>query len=257
VPNHCLTLPERTSKPRHHGRTQLLDKGLGVAHVADELETSGVYADLVKFGWGTSVITPNLTEKIAAYRRFDIEVSFGGTLFELYFIQNKLDDYAAWLKDLGVETVEISDGAIQMDLPTKIALIERFSRDFRVLSEVGSKDETVVVSPQAWVRAIKAELAAGAKYVILEGRESGTTGMYRSTGEIRMGLIQDILESGIEAERIIFETPNKAQQVYMIKLLGPNVNLGNIAPGDVVALETLRQGLRADTLLHSHGKPSA
>ena len=252
--DHCLTLPNRTSKPRQHGRTQLLDKGLGVAHVLDELSVSGAYADLVKFGWGTSIITPNLAEKIEAYRRFDIEVSFGGTLFELYYLQNKLDEYTAWLKHLGVQTVEISDGTIEMDLATKIKLIERFRKDFNVLSEVGSKDDTVVVSPQAWVRAIKAELEAGAAYVILEGRESGTTGMYRSTGEVRMGLLQDILEAGIPAERLVFETPNKAQVVYMIKLLGPNVNLANIAPGDVIGIETLRQGLRADTMVHVHGK---
>lgn len=250
--NHRLTLPERTTKPRVSGRTHVLDKGSGLVHLRDELEVIGGFVDLVKLGWGTSIVTPNLEAKLAVYRERGIEVCFGGTLFEVYVAQRKVDDYAQWLTSLDLRTIEISDGTLTMEPDERHRLIERFAKRFRVLSEVGSKDDTAIVSPRQWVRAIKADLEAGAEYVILEGRESGTAGLYRTSGEIRMGLVQDILDSGIPPEKIVFEAPLKAQQVYMIGQLGANVNLANIPPSEVVALETLRLGLRSDTLAQFH-----
>jgi phosphosulfolactate synthase len=248
-----LELPKRAAKPRTTGRTHVLDKGHGTSQIEDALSVVADYVDLVKLGWGTSLVTPNLADKIALYRRHGAQVCFGGTLFELYWLQGRLDDYVAYMKDLGVIAVEVSDGTIEMEMSEKLAVIERLTRDFEVHSEVGSKDSATVVSPVKWVRAIKAELEAGASFVILEGRESGTAGLYRPSGEIRMGLIDEILEAGIDPDRLIFEAPNKAQQVWLIKQLGANANLANIPLSEVIALETLRLGLRADTLLHFHG----
>lgn len=248
-----LNLPDRSSKPRAVGRTHVLDKGHGTSQIEDAMSVAGNYVDLVKLGWGTSLVTPNVAEKIAAYRRHGAAVCFGGTLFELFWLQGRVDDYVAYMKDMGVVAVEVSDGTIELDLSEKLSIIERLTGDFEVHSEVGSKDSATIVSPVKWVRAIKAELEAGASYVILEGRESGTAGLYRPSGEIRMGLIDEILEAGIEPDRLIFEAPNKVQQVWLIKQLGPNANLANIPLSEVIALETLRLGLRADTLLHFHG----
>jgi len=249
-----LDLPARAAKPRITGRTHVLDKGQGLAQTQDLLDVAGGYVDLAKFGWGTSLVTPNLGDKIAAYRERGIDVCFGGTLFELYHLQGKFDDYIARMRDLDVRVVEVSDGTIELEFEAKVAIIERLSREFEVHSEVGSKDAETIVSPIRWVRAIKAELEAGARFVILEGRESGTAGLYRTSGEIRMGLVDEILEAGVSPDRLIFEAPNRAQQVWLIKQIGANVNLGNIALAEVIPLETLRLGLRSDTLLHFHGE---
>jgi len=240
--------PSRTRRPRESGLTHVLDKGMSLADVEGMLEVAEPYVDIVKFGWGTSVVTENLEAKIALCQRRGMDIYCGGSLFELALQRGKVDEYTAYLKDRGIRLLEVSDGVIELPLADKLRYIERLARDFKVLSEVGSKDEAVVVSPTRWVKQIKAELDAGAWKVITEGRESGTVGLYRGSGEIRTGLIDEI-ETQLDTSRLMFEAPQKAQQVWLIKHFGPNVNLGNIPPGEVVALETMRQGLRADTML--------
>jgi len=190
----------------------------------------------------------NLEAKLSLYRARGIEVCCGGSLFEIAVQRGKVDEYVGFLKDHDFRLVEISDGVIDISHEDKLRYIERLAKDFRVLSEVGSKDAAVVVAPYRWVNQIKAELKAGAWKVITEGRESGTVGLYRETGEVRMGLIEEI-EVQIDAKNLIFETPQKAQQVWFVKHFGCNVNLGNIPPEEVISLETIRQGLRADTML--------
>jgi phosphosulfolactate synthase len=240
--------PSRTSKPRQAGLTHVLDKGMSVAEVENLLEVAASYVDIIKFGWGTSVVTENLEAKIALCQKKGVDIYCGGSLFELALQRGKVDDYVAYLKDCGIKLLEISDGVIELPIEDKLRHISRLAREFTVLSEVGSKDEAVVVSPTRWVKQIKAELEAGAWKVITEGRESGTVGLYRGSGEIRTGLIDEI-ETQLDTARLMFEAPQKAQQVWLIKHFGPNVNLGNIPPGEVIALETMRQGLRADTML--------
>jgi phosphosulfolactate synthase len=248
-----VDLPARPAKPRATGRTHAIDTGQGVGWIEDQLAVSGSLVDLAKLGWGTSLVTADLAGKLDAYRRHEVEVCFGGTLFELAYLQGRHLDYADWVADQGVATIEISDGAVEFQGDDKLKLIEMLAGRFTVLSEVGSKDAAAIVSPARWVRAIRAELDAGAAYVILEGRESGTAGLYRQTGEIRMGLVDEIVESGIPLERLVFEAPQKAQQVWLLHTHGPGVNLANIALGDVIPVETLRLGLRADTLVDVHG----
>jgi len=221
--------------------------------VSDVLESSGDYIDLVKLGWGTAMVDPVLDRRIALYKEHNIDVCFGGTLFELFQMKGMLEEYASWLGRLDIEWVEVSDGTIELDAAVKHAVISRLKDDFNVVSEVGSKDSSAIIAPAKWVAAIKSELDAGASYVILEGRESGTAGLYRPSGEIRMGLIEEILDAGIPAESLVFEAPTKTQQTYMIDLLGPEVNLGNIGFSEATALETLRLGLRSDTLMKFHG----
>jgi phosphosulfolactate synthase len=251
--NQPLTLPPRAEKPRTIGRTHIIDKGSPVGLIADQLEVSSGFVDLVKLGWGTSVITPNLAIKLDTYRSRDVEVCFGGTLFELAYLQRRVDEYVDWLGELGVSCLEISDGTLEMEGSDKLTLIDRLSAKLTVFSEVGSKDAAAIVTPARWVKSIRDEIAAGAQYVILEGRESGTAGMYRESGEIRMGLIDEILDAGIPVDRLVFEAPTKAQQVWLIKHIGPEINLANIALEEALPLETLRLGLRADTLLDMHG----
>ena len=247
-----VRIPDRSTKPRTRGRTHIIDKGLPVGVIDDQMQLGGGYVDLAKLGWGTSVVTPNLAEKLDMYRSHDVDVCFGGTLFELAHLQDRVDEYVAWLRDLNITALEVSDGVLEMEGSAKVEIIEKFSTELTVFSEVGSKDAAAIVTPARWVRAIKDDLAAGAAMVILEGRESGTAGMYRESGEIRMGLIDEILESGIPVDRLVFEAPTKAQQVWLINHIGPDVNLANIAPEDALPLETLRLGLRADTLLTIH-----
>jgi phosphosulfolactate synthase len=240
--------PTRTRKPREAGITHILDKGMSLADVEGLLEVAAPYVDIIKFGWGTSVVIENLDAKIDLCLRRGIDIYCGGSLFELALQRGKVDDYVAYLRDRGIKMIEISDGVIELPTADKLRYIEHLARDFKVLSEVGSKDETVVVAPYRWVKQIQDELQAGAWKVITEGRESGTVGLYRSSGEIRTGLIEEI-EIQIDTARLMFEAPQKAQQVWLIKHFGANVNLGNIPPGEVIALETMRQGLRADTML--------
>jgi phosphosulfolactate synthase len=245
--------PSRTRKPREAGLTHVLDKGMSVGDIEGLLEVAAGYVDIVKFGWGTSVVVENLEAKIELCLAKGIDIYCGGSLFELALRRGQVDEYVAYLKDRGIAMLEISDGVIELPTAEKLRHIERLARDFKVLSEVGSKDEAVVVAPYRWVKQIKDELEAGAWKVITEGRESGTVGLYRSSGEIRTGLIEEI-EIQIDTSRLMFEAPQKAQQVWLIKHFGPNVNLGNIPPGEVIALETMRQGLRADTMLTRNGK---
>jgi len=249
----ALSLPARSAKPRAQGRTNVLDKGTPPGQLADELQVCGPYVDLAKLGWGTGLVTPCVAEKVAIYERNDVQVCLGGTLFELCYLRGELERYEAFADELGLQVVEISSGTLEIDASVKRALITRFAARYRVVSEVGSKDATAIVSPARWVEEIKGELEAGAESVILEGRESGSAGMYRGSGEIRMGLIQEILDAGVAPDRLIFEAPQKHQQVWLIETIGPEVNLANIPISEVLSLETLRLGLRADTLTHFHG----
>jgi len=246
-----LTLPTRTAKPRESGITHVLDKGSSLQQVRDLVEVAGDCVDIVKLGWGTAVVTANLEEKVALYQRHDIPVCFGGTFFEVCLRQNKLEQYLQTVRDLGMRHVEISDGTIAMDEAEKVALLKRLSKEFTVLSEVGSKDAEVVIAPYKWVDSIKRELDAGAWKVITEGRESGTVGIYQAGGDVKEGLLDEIV-SAVSAERLLFEAPNKSQQTWFIKQFGSNVNLGNIPPDEVVSVETLRLGVRGDTLLTFH-----
>jgi phosphosulfolactate synthase len=234
----------------------VIDTGFGAGFLDDHLATCASHVDLAKLGFGTSTITDNLPEKLETYRRHGVEPCFGGTLFELFHLHGELDRYVGFLRDNGITTVEISDGVAVIEPETKLALIERFAQDFEVMSEVGRKDTTVVVAPARWVASIRRELDAGASRVILEGRESGTAGLYRTSGEMRTGLVEEVLDAGFDPDRLVFEAPRKDHQTYLIKLLGANVNLANVAVLDVIACESLRRGLRADTLLDFHPGPT-
>ncbi len=246
-----LTLPERTIKPRESGLTHVLDKGYSLDQVRQFLEVGSAYVDIVKLGWGTAVVTPNVKEKIALYQSFGIPVCFGGTFFEVCLRQGKFDEYLALVDECGMECVEISDGTITMDEEDKLAILRKLSKRYKVLSEVGSKDEAVVITPTRWVDSIKRELEAGAWKVITEGRESGTVGIYRPTGDVKDGLLEEI-STTFDISQLLFEAPIKKQQAWFIKQFGPNVNLGNIPPEEVISVETLRVGVRGDTLLTFH-----
>jgi len=246
-----LTLPERTSKPRESGLTHVLDKGLSLDQARQFLEVAGPYVDIVKLGWGTAVVTPNVKDKIALYQSYDIPVSFGGTFFEVCLRQGKYDEFLALVDECGMTCVEISDGTIDMDEEDKLAIVRELSKKYRVLSEVGSKDDSVVIMPSTWVELIGRELEAGAWKVITEGRESGTVGIYRPNGDVKDGLLEEIKET-FDSSQILFEAPVKKQQAWFIKQFGTNVNLGNIPPEEVISVETLRLGVRGDTLLTFH-----
>lgn len=237
-----LDLPERRG-----GITHVLDKGLGPRAVEDLLETAAGYVDIVKLGWGTAYVTPNLERKLAVYRAAGTPVVIGGTFFETCLARGKLDDFRRWLTNLGMTHVEISDGAIPLPREQKLELIDQFAADFIVLSEVGSKDSDVVYAPFRWVGWIKEELDAGAWRVIAEARESGTAGIFRADGEMRTGLVDEIAHE-VDVAEVIFEAPLPHQQAEFVQQFGPDVNLGNIPPDEVIPLETLRRGLRADTL---------
>jgi len=239
--------PGRLAKPRDRGLTHMMDKGLGISEARSVVEVGAQFIDIVKFGWATSVVSGCIEEKIELYRANNIEVCCGGTLFELAVHRGQLKAYLDFLRFYKFDLVEVSDGTFPMTSDVKLGYIKDLANEFRVLSEVGSKDKDVVVAPSKWVKAIKNELEAGAWKVVAEGRESGTIGLYRETGEIRHGLIEDI-ESEIAQANIIFEAPQKSQQTWLIKHFGANVNLGNIPPAEVIPLETLRQGLRSDTM---------
>jgi phosphosulfolactate synthase len=243
-----LDLPERSSKPRDRGVTHVIDRGLSIADIEGMVEVGGEFVDIVKLGWGTALATRNLDRKLAAYREHGIPVVLGGTLTELAITRGRLDELTAWVHELGLEYFEISDGTIELEHERKLELIERLSREFTVLSEVGSKDDTgAITPPYVWVEQMRAELAAGAWKVIAEGREAGTAGIFRPSGEVREGLIAEIVHD-IPPDRIMFDAPRKDQQVWFVRRFGPEVNLSNIPVVEVLALETLRLGLRSDTL---------
>jgi phosphosulfolactate synthase len=229
------------------GITHVIDKGMTLPQVEGLFESAGDYVDIVKLGWGTSYVTRNLREKLALYAEIGVPVVLGGTLWEVCVAQQKFDEWRRWVSDLGLRHVEFTDGTITLPHEVKLDYISRLAQDYVVLSEVGSKDLENVIAPYRWVELIEAELRAGAWKVITEARESGTAGIFRGDGEVRMGLIDEIVHA-IDANRLLFEAPQKAQQVWFIRKFGANVNLGNIPPEEVIALETLRLGLRADTL---------
>ena len=245
--NGWLGVPARPGKPRDHGLTHVMDKGLNLRDIEGMFDTAGEYVDIVKFGWGTSYVTKNLEKKIALYRSFDTPVVCGGTLFEAVYGRGKLDEFKQWLTEHRFSHVEISDGTLDIPRDVKLELIQDFARDFTVLSEVGSKDSDVVYAPYQWVSWIKEELEAGAWKVITEGREGGTAGIFRSDGDMRTGLIDEIAHE-IALDDLLFEAPTRSAQAWFVKQFGPNVNLGNIPPDEVIPLETLRLGLRGDTL---------
>ncbi len=225
----------------------MIDKGLNLREIEGMFDTAGQYVDIVKLGWGTSYVTNNLEKKIALYRSFDTPVVCGGTLFEAVYARGKMDEFKRWLVEQRFSHVEISDGTLEIPRDRKLELIAEFAADFTVLSEVGSKDAEVNYAPYLWVEWIQEELQAGAWKVITEGREGGTAGIYRPTGEMRTGLVDEIAHT-IDVAQLIFEAPSKSSQAWFVKHFGPNVNLGNIPPDEVIPLETLRLGLRGDTL---------
>lgn len=239
-------IPERTIRPRNNGLTMVMDKGLSINQVQDMLNTCHPYIDMVKLGFGTAYVTPNLDEKLSFYKSNGIAVYFGGTLFEAFVHRGQFDDYVRAIEKYKMQYVEVSDGSIDMEHDVKLDYIRRLSKYATVISEVGSKDNSHIIPPYVWLRMMKAELEAGAWKVIAEARESGTSGIYMNSGEARDGLVEEIL-SEIKPEDVLWEAPQKVQQEYFINKLGCNVNLGNIAPTDVIPLETLRLGLRSDT----------
>jgi phosphosulfolactate synthase len=239
-------IPERTKQPRQHGLTMVMDKGLSLRDAESFISVGAPHTDIVKLGFGTSFVTPNLRAKIELYQQNNIPVYFGGTLFEAFVIRNQFDDYIAMCKDYNINVIEVSDGSIEIPHTEKCGYIEKISKFAKVFSEVGSKDAAHIIPPYKWIELMSAELSAGASYVIAEAREAGNVGIYRGSGEVREGLVQEILTK-IPAEKILWEAPQKAQQLYFLELIGCNVNLGNIAPSEIIPLEAMRIGLRGDT----------
>ena len=239
-------IPERTKQPRQFGLTMVMDKGLSLRDAENFLSVGAPHTDIIKLGFGTSFVTPNLRAKIELYQQHNIPVYFGGTLFEAFIIRNQFDDYIAMCKDYNIDVIEVSDGSIEIPHTEKCGYIEKISKFAKVFSEVGSKDAAHIIPPYKWIELMSAELNAGASYVIAEAREAGNVGIYRGSGEVREGLVQEILTK-IPAEKILWEAPQKAQQLYFLELIGCNVNLGNIAPSEIIPLEAMRIGLRGDT----------
>ena len=242
-----LDVPARPGKPRDVGLTHVMDKGLNLRDIEGMFDVGGQFVDIVKLGWGTSYVTNNLEKKIALYRSFDTPVVCGGTLFEAVYAQDKLDEFRSWLTEHRFSHVEISDGTIEIPRERKLELIADFARDFTVLSEVGSKDSSVEYTAAEWIQWLSEDLEAGAWKVITEAREGGTAGIFDSSGGMRTELIGEIARA-VGPANVIFEAPSKASQAWFVKHFGPNVNLGNIPPEEVIPLETLRLGLRGDTL---------
>ena len=242
-----LDLGERPKKPREQGLTHVIDVGLTVVEVEGLMASASEYVDLVRLGWGSAYVTSDLRAKLDRYRDAGVPVMLGGTLTELAWLQGKVDALRRWLEELGIEHVEVSSGTVHIPDDEKLELIRALADGFTVFAEVGEKDPAALLPPYRWVTLIKDALDAGARQVICEGRASGDAGMYRPDGEARTGLIEEIAHE-VEPARLIFEAPQKHQQVWFIEHFGAAVNLGNILPDDVISLETLRLGLRADTL---------
>lgn len=239
-------IPERTSKPRKSGLTMVMDKGLSLQEAQNLVSAAHPHIDLIKLGFGTAYVSLDLRDKIEVYHSAGIPVYFGGTLFEAFLIRNQFEDYVRLCQDYEIDHMEVSDGSIIIPHAEKCGYIEKLTKYGTVLSEVGSKDATHIMPPYKWIQQMKAELEAGSSYVIAEAREAGNVGVYRGTGEVREGLVQEILTQ-IPGEQILWEAPQKGQQLYFLELIGCNVNLGNIAPNEVIPLETMRIGLRGDT----------
>lgn len=247
-------IPLRTQQPRTSGLTMIMDKGLSINEVHNFMSVGRPHVDIVKLGFGTSFVTPNLREKIEVYHSYNMPIYFGGTLFEAFLIRNQFQDYISICKDYGIKYMEVSDGSISIPHAEKCGYIEKLTQHGTVLSEVGSKDAAHIIPPYKWIELMRAELEAGSSYVIAEAREAGNVGIYRGSGEVREGLVQEILTQ-IPEEKIIWEAPQKAQQLYFLELIGCNVNLGNIAPHEILALEAMRIGLRGDTFELYLNKP--
>ncbi len=243
-------LPERPEKPRNNGINMVMDKGIGMNQAHDVINTCGFLIDFMKLGFGTSYVNPNVKDKIKLFKKHGIKVYPGGTLFEAFVIRNQFEDFLRFLDKLGYDAVEVSDGSMKLNHDEKCKYIERLSKEYVVLSEVGSKQAGVEMPTDVWASQMKTEREAGASKVIAEARESGTVGIYDSTGKPDFALI-DILTRAIPMDDIIWEAPQKSQQAWFIKHFGANVNLGNIAPTEVIPLETLRLGLRGDTFFES------
>jgi|SRR6185312_7976165 len=241
-------LPERTKKPRKNGLTMVMDKGLSLRQALDLVSMCADYTDIIKLGFGTSLLTKDLAKKLQLYKDADIKTYFGGTLFEAFLVRDMFDDYRRYMDKFKMEYVEVSDGSIQLEHDEKCELIRKLSKDYTVLSEVGSKEAGVIIHPNKWTSMMSKEIEAGAWKVIAESRESGTVGIYRANGNAHTALINRILNK-VPGEKIMWEAPKKTQQAWFIDLLGPNANLGNIGTDDVIPLETLRLGLRGDTFV--------
>ena len=239
-------IPERPLKPRELGITMVIDKGSSLQECKNLIESSSDYIDFVKFGWTTSNFSKNLKEKIELFKKANINVYLGGTLFEAFAIRDQFQDYIDILKEYDLKYAEVSDGSISIPHKKKCEYIEKLAKYVIVFSEIGSKDEKKIIPPYKWIKQMKAELNAGSWKVIGEARESGSVGLFRSSGEVRQGLVEEILTE-IPTEKILWEAPQKVQQVWFVKLLGQNVNLGNISGNEVISLETIRVGLRGDT----------
>ncbi|MCF8222165.1 MAG: phosphosulfolactate synthase [Bacteroidales bacterium] len=239
-------MPDRSSRPRANGLTMVMDKGLSLREAEDLVSVASEYIDYLKLGFGTSLFTPDAAAKVKTYESAGLRVYLGGTLFEAFVIRGMFDEYCSLVNQLGVSTIEVSDGSFEMDQDDKLEYIRKLSGDYYVLSEVGSKKKDVVYSPGEWVKMMVSELEAGSQKVIAEARESGTTGIYNSDGSINKQLI-DRLSEEVGFDRILWEAPQKSQQAWFIRQFGANVNLGNIAPAEIIALEALRNGLRGDT----------
>jgi len=253
--NFSLTqIPDRIKKPRDNGITMIMDKGLSIEESKNFLSIAHPHIDILKLGFGTAFVTPNLDEKIKVYQSYDIPVYFGGTLFEAFLIRNQFNEYIEVCKRYNINYMEVSDGSITIPHAEKCGYIEKLTKYGTVLSEVGSKDAEHIIPPYKWIQLMQAELNAGSSYVIAEAREAGNVGIYRGSGEVREGLVQEILTQ-IPGEKIIWEAPQKAQQLYFLELLGCNANLGNIAPAEVISLEAMRLGLRGDSFNLFLNKP--
>lgn len=246
----ALQLPRRAEKPRATGLTMVIDGGLPLWHFTDIVSSAAEYIDFVKFGWGTAVVTGNLSAKIDVLRANDIDFYFGGTLFEKYVLQGQFEEFRKFCQEHSSRHVEVSNGTISMSNSEKASYIRKLTDDFSVVSEVGFKDadRSEQLPPSRWVEYIREDLDAGAALVTLEARESGRSGICRPDGALRFGLIEDVLSSGISQESLLFEAPSNALQAYFITRIGSDVNLGNVPATAVIGLETLRLGLRADTL---------
>ena len=237
----------RLPKPRQLGLTCVIDPGLGHGAFADMIESHSEHIDILKFGWGTAVVTKRLQDKLALLAAHGIGFWFGGTLFEIAYAQGQFSRYLAWARRLGARHIEISDGTIELPHRDKLRIIRELAGEFCVVSEVGKKSASIEPDASEWADMIAGELAAGARWVILEGREAGTAGMFSETGAVRDYLIDDILHMGVPPDRLFFEAPRPSQQAWFISKLGADANFANIAAGDVIGLETLRLGLRSDT----------
>jgi phosphosulfolactate synthase len=239
-------LPDRPVKPRNSGITMVMDKGLSIREAEDFMSIGSEYTDYVKLGFGTALITPGFESKIAVYKKAGVIPYFGGTLFEAFIVRNMFKEFIDFVENNGIDLVEVSDGSYDIEHTKKLEYIERLAEKVTVISEVGSKKKDVVYTPDEWVAMMKSELIAGSIKVIAEARESGTTGIYNEDGSINNKIIRGIAEH-VKLENVIWEAPLKSQQAWFIKHFGSNVNLGNIAPAEIIPLETLRLGLRGDT----------